>query len=96
MLSMYGYKHKKALQAFATMFQCLRDCYDQKFEQLNHTVHEFMMLKDEMSLAFLQKPENMAATLKTAVYLYSKQHKGWKKVEEAENAWIDKMKLMAS
>ena len=54
------------------------------------------MLKSELSLSFLQNPENMAATLKTAIHLYSKKHKGWKKTEEAENAWVDKMRAMAS
>jgi hypothetical protein len=38
----------------------------------------------------------MAATLKTAVHLYAKEHKGWGKVEEAELKWIDKMTAMAS
>jgi hypothetical protein len=54
------------------------------------------MLKNELSLHFLQKPENMAATLKAVVHLYANQHKGWEKVEEAELKWIDKMTTMAS
>jgi hypothetical protein len=28
LLSLYGYKHKKALKTYGTLLKCLRDCYD--------------------------------------------------------------------
>lgn len=51
--------------------RCLKDCYEQKFEQLNIDMNYFLLLKNELSLAFLRKFENIISTVKTAIKIYS-------------------------
>ena len=51
---MYGYKHHRSMKYFAQLLRCLRDCYEQRFEQLNIDMNFFLLLKNELSLHFLR------------------------------------------
>ena len=46
------------------MLKCVRDCYESKPEHLNIDMNYFMLLKNELSLAFLRKEENAMQLLR--------------------------------
>ena len=51
---MFGYKHDRALKFYGCLLRCMRDCYEERFEQLNIDMNYFLLLKNELSLAFLR------------------------------------------
>jgi hypothetical protein len=81
--SCFGYKHYKAHKFYAHLLKCLKDCYDSKYEQLNIDLNFFLLLKNELSLYFLRKEDNILAALKTAVNIYAreKDFRNWDLVE---------------
>ena len=54
LIHMFGYKHDKALKFYGSLLRCMRDCYESRFEQLNIDMNFFLLLKNELSLAFLR------------------------------------------
>lgn len=73
LINFYGYKHKKATKFYAYLMRCLKDCYEAKFEQLNVDMNFFLLLKNELSLAFLRNNENILATIKTAIRIHASE-----------------------
>jgi len=70
-LSVFGYKYSKVLKFVAQTIRCLKDCHESKFEQLNVDMNYFLLLKNELSLAFLRKFENLISTVKAAIRIYA-------------------------
>jgi hypothetical protein len=70
-IRVYGYKYPKALKFLATGYKCLKDCYDKRYETLNIDMNYFLLLKNELSLAFLRKFDNVIATVRSAIKLYA-------------------------
>lgn len=68
-IAVFGYNHPKALQFYSYLLRCLRDCYEGKFEQLNVDMNFFLLLKNELSMYFLRKEENVMQTLKSAIHI---------------------------
>lgn len=84
-LQFFGYKHPKAFRFYAVLLRCLRHCYDQKIEPLNVDLNIFLLLKNELSLCFLRKEENMLQLLKTMIHLLAKQkHSQWYSSDKIE------------
>ena len=79
---MFGYKHHRAMKFYGQLLRCLRDCYEQRFEQLNIDMNFFLLLKNELSLHFLRQTENMVAPLKSAIRIYAKEGERDKLAEE--------------
>lgn len=71
LLHLFGYKHKKAIKFYGQLLKCLKDCYEQKFEQLNIDMNFFLLLKNELSLHFLRNTENVVSTLKSAIRIHA-------------------------
>lgn len=46
----FGYKHPKSMCLLTRMFLCLKDCIDNKPEQLAHSMNRFLLIKSEISL----------------------------------------------
>lgn len=42
------------MKFYGQLLRCLRDCYEQRFEQLNIDMNFFLLLKNELSLHFLR------------------------------------------
>ena len=82
LIRMFGYKHHRAMKFYGQLLRCLRDCYEQRFEQLNIDMNFFLLLKNELSLHFLRQTENMVATLKSAIRIYAKEGERDKLAEE--------------
>ena len=55
----------------AFIMKCTKDCLDQKPEQLNLDMNSFLLLKNELSLAFLRNQDNIVATVKSAIKIYA-------------------------
>ena len=72
-MRVFGYKHPKALKFLGFVLRCLKDCCEQKFEQLNVDMNYFLLLKNEISLGFLRKFENAISTVKSAIKIYASQ-----------------------
>lgn len=70
-MRVFGYKYPKALKFICYVLRCLKDCYEQKFEQLNVDMNYFLLLKNELSLAFLRNFENIISTVKSAIKIYA-------------------------
>jgi len=81
-MRVYGYKYPKALKFLATMYKCLKDCYDRRYESLNVDMNYFLLLKNEISLSFLRKFDNVVATVRSAIKLYASK-------DEANRAQIE-------
>lgn len=79
----FGYKHPKVMKFMAYILKCLKDCSDQKAEQLNLDMNNFLLLKNELSLAFLRNQDNILATLKSAINIYGSMEENSKKDIEA-------------
>lgn len=73
LVRMFGYKHNRAMKFYGQLLRCLRDCYEQRFEQLNIDMNFFLLLKNELSLHFLRDTENIVATLKSAIRIYASE-----------------------
>lgn len=69
----FGYKHPKVMKFMALLIRCLKNCFEQKHEQLNLDMNSFLLLKNELSLAFLRNMDNIVATVKSAIKLYATQ-----------------------
>lgn len=70
-IRVFGYKYQKVLKFMGQVMRCLKDCYEQKFEQLNIDMNYFLLLKNELSLAFLRKFENIISTVKSAIKIFA-------------------------
>lgn len=70
-IRVFGYKHPKVMKFLSFLFRCLKNCVDGKNEQLNLDMNQFLLLKNELSLAFLRNMDNILATVKTGLKLYA-------------------------
>ena len=71
---MFGYKHYIAMKFYGQLIRCLRDCYEQRFEQLNIDMNFFLLLKNELSLHFLRQTDNILATVKASIRVYAAEN----------------------
>lgn len=92
-MSCFGYKHPKAGKFYAYLLKCLRCCYEGKYEQLNVDLNYFLLLKNELSLHFLRKEDNIMATLKSAIHIQATETnpKRWQQIEEEELALLERI-----
>jgi len=88
LIHMFGYKHHRAMKFYGQLFRCLRDCYEQRFEQLNIDMNFFLLLKNELSLHFLRQTENIVMTLKTAIRIYGSENERDRTQEEQQELKI--------
>jgi hypothetical protein len=88
LIRMFGYKHQRAMKFYGQLFRCLRDCYEQRFEQLNIDMNFFLLLKNELSLHFLRQTENIVMTLKTAIRIYGSENERDRTQEEQQELKI--------
>mmetsp|Transcript_42043 Transcript_42043/g.55409 ORF Transcript_42043/g.55409 Transcript_42043/m.55409 type:complete len:87 (+) Transcript_42043:1278-1538(+) len=70
------------MKFYGQLLRCLRDCYEQRFEQLNIDMNFFLLLKNELSLHFLRQTENVLATVKTAIRVYASENERERASEE--------------
>lgn len=84
----FGYKHPKVMKFMALLMRCLKDCLEQKHEQLNLDMNNFLLLKNELSLAFLRNQDNIVATVKSAIKLYATQEENNRKDLEAQELQV--------
>ena len=61
------------MKFYGQLMRCLRDCYEQRFEQLNIDMNFFLLLKNELSLHFLRQTENIVATVKSSIRIYASE-----------------------
>eukprot|EP00347_Sterkiella_histriomuscorum_P000542 403375452 len=87
-IRVFGYKYPKVLKFMGQVMRCLKDCYEQKFEQLNIDMNYFLLLKNELSLAFLRKFENIISVVKSAIKIYASQ-------EELQRRELESQELQA-
>ncbi len=91
-MRVYGYKYPKALKFLATAYKCLKDCYDKRYETLNIDMNYFLLLKNELSLAFLRNFDNVVATVRAAIKLYaSKDELNRREIEASEIQALEKI-----
>lgn len=91
-IRVYGYKYHKVLQFQAQVYKCLKDCFEKKFESLNIDMNYFLLLKNELSLAFLRKFDNIVSTVKAAIRIYaSKEEQQRKDIEALELVALEKI-----
>jgi hypothetical protein len=91
-MRVYGYKHPKVIKFLALICKCLKNCAEQKPEMLNLDMNNFLLLKNELSLAFLRNQDNIVATLKSAIRIYATMEANIKKdVESSEMAMLEKI-----
>ena len=92
LIHMFGYKHDKALKFYGNLLRCMRDCYESRFEQLNIDMNFFLLLKNELSLAFLRNQENIVQTLKCAIRIWASEDEANRTSDELnELTWIMKI-----
>ena len=83
------------MKFYGQLLRCMRDCYESKFEQLNIDMNFFLLLKNELSLAFLRNQENIVQTLKCAVRIWASEDENNRISEEVnELTWI--MKILSN
>ena len=82
LIRMYGYKHHRAMKFYGQLLRCLRDCYEQRFEQLNIDMNFFLLLKNELSLHFLRQTENIVSTVKASIRIYASENERDRATEE--------------
>lgn len=91
-ISVFGYKHHKILKFIATLLRCLRHCFDQKHDNLNMDLNQYLLLKNEISLAFLRKFETIITTTKAAIKIYcAKEEAKRKEMEQQELNTLEKI-----
>uniref|UniRef100_A0A7S3N2T6 Uncharacterized protein n=1 Tax=Strombidium inclinatum TaxID=197538 RepID=A0A7S3N2T6_9SPIT len=74
------------------ILRCLKDCLEHKHEQLNLDMNSFLLLKNELSLAFLRNQDNIVATVKSAIKLYATQEEHNRRdLEQQELQILDKI-----
>jgi hypothetical protein len=83
-IRIYGYKHPKVMKFLALILRCLKDCCEQRAEQLNLDMNTFLLLKNEISLAFLRNQDNIIATLKSAIRIYGTSEESNRKDTEQQ------------
>ena len=89
---MFGYKHDRSLKFYGCLLRCMRDCYEERFEQLNIDMNYFLLLKNELSLSFLRNLENIVQTLKCAIRIWASEDEQNRTSEEVnELTWIMKI-----
>lgn len=59
------------MKFYGQLLRCLRDCYEQRFEQLNIDMNFFLLLKNELSLHYLRQIENVVAAIKCQIRIYT-------------------------
>lgn len=69
-IRMFGFKHHRSMKYYGQLLRCLRDCYEQRFEQLNIDMNFFLLLKNELSLNFLRQTDNIMGTVKAALRIH--------------------------
>ena len=74
LIHIYGYKHERAMKYYSRLLHCLKDCYEMRFERLNIDINFFLLLKNELSLHFLKKTDNIVATYKAALRIYAQEN----------------------
>ena len=80
------------MKFMALLMRCLKDCLEQKHEQLNLDMNNFLLLKNELSLAFLRNQDNIVATVKSAIKLYATQEENNRKdLEQQELQVLEKI-----
>ena len=82
LISVYGYKHPKSLKFYGQLLRCLRACYECKYDQLNIDMNFFLLLKNELSLAFLRNSDNLVSAVKSAVRIYAAEDESERRGEE--------------
>lgn len=82
LIHVFGYKHHRSMKFYGQLLRCLRDCYEQRFEQLNIDMNFFLLLKNELSLHFLRQTENVLATVKSAIRIYASEDERARSAEE--------------
>jgi len=88
----FGYKHPKVIKFMSLIIKCLKDCIDCKPEQLNLDMNNFLLLKNELSLAFLRNQDNIVATLKSAIKIYATLEENQKRdIEQQELMVLEKI-----
>ena len=83
LISIFGYKHSKSMKFYGQLLRCLRACYECKYDQLNIDMNFFLLLKNELSLAFLRNTDNLVSAVKSAVRIYAAEDENERKGEEA-------------
>ena len=83
-IRVFGYKYPKVLKFVGQTMRCLKDCYEQKFEQLNIDMNYYLLLKNELSLSFLRKYENIISTVKSAIKVFASQEELTRKDLESQ------------
>jgi hypothetical protein len=78
-LRIYGYKHPKTVKFVCLLMKCLQDCVELKPDQLNMDMNNFLLLKNELSLAFLRNQDNIVTTLKSAIKIFSNMEENTRK-----------------
>jgi hypothetical protein len=75
------------------LLRCLKCCYESKFEQLNVDMNFFLLLKNELSMFFLRKEENVMQTLKSAIHIEANQRNSKRaaQIEEDEINTLQKL-----
>lgn len=91
-IRVYGYKYHKVLKFMAQIFKCLKDCFEKRYENLNIDMNYFLLLKNELSLSFLRKFDNIVAICKAAIRIHaSKDELTRKEVENQEIQALEKI-----
>jgi len=91
-LKFFGYKHAKVLRFVAQILKCFKSCSESNFEQLNIDMNFFLLLKNELSLAFLRNFENAIVTTKSAIHLYAtKEEQNKQEIEKVELQMLEKI-----
>ena len=70
------------MKFYGQLLRCLRDCYEQRFEQLNIDMNFFLLLKNELSLHFLRQTENIVSTVKASIRIYASENERDRATEE--------------
>jgi hypothetical protein len=70
-IHLFGYKHNKAIKFYSYMVKCLKAAYRGEQERLIVDMNHFLMLKNELSMAFLRHLPNLAESIRLALELYA-------------------------
>ena len=59
------------MKFYATLLKCLRDCYENFGERLTINMNLLLILKNELSMAFMRNTTNLGRTIKLELRLMS-------------------------
>jgi hypothetical protein len=80
------------MKFMALILRCLKDCCEQRAEQLNLDMNNFLLLKNELSLAFLRNQDNIISTLKSAIKIYGSMEDNQRRdIENQEMLILEKI-----